>query len=453
MKSLLIIAPYNSFLSRTIENLTIDYIRILSETSKISIIINEPKENQIEIDKLFKAKNVSIYNIFSETNLYAGFYKFLPKKINKYLRYCYYKKQIALKTDFIFVKYYNLLLRLLRQQIFDVIVLQNVASLKAASVIRQFDKKVTVIYNSSACEKDRGTWLKDINAVIAWGNDYLKSIMEKNYGRIKGIAIDANDKESGAKNIADFIQAQPNNIKKWKMKIHFLTFASSNYKNTFTRIKTEAENCGFFDTITCLNEFDLPINYRINHQINQQTRGYGYWIWKSYITHQLLSKIPDGDILVYIDAGCSINSEGRKRFYDYIKLLTTSNCSNLSFQLNYPEKQYTKGDLFKHFHLEENDEIINSGQLMATSFFMRKDRSSVNLIEKWFNICHEYKNLVDDSPSSYPNDPIFIKHSYDQSIFSVLRKLHGSIILGHETYFENWDENRHFPIHERRWKS
>lgn len=453
MKSILIIASYNSFLKRTIENLTIDYIKVLSETSKISIIINEPKENRIELEDLFNAKNVTIYNIFSEDTLYSGFYKFLPKKINKYLRYCYYNKRIAIQPDFIFVKYYNLLGRLLRQQIFDVIVLQNPSSLNAVNVIRQFDKKVTVIYNSSACEKDRRIWVKDINAVIGLGNDYFKSIKEKSDGRIKAIAIDDSDKKNIAKNISDLLQAQPNNIKKWKMKIHFLTFASSNYKNTFTRIKTEAENCDFFDTITCLDEFDLPISYRIKHQINEQTRGYGYWIWKSYITHQLISKIPEGDILVYIDAGCSINSEGRKRFYDYIELLTNSNSSNLSFRTNCPEKQYTKGDLFKYFHVEENDEIKNSAQLMATSFLMKKDRNSVDLTEKWFTLCHEFKNLVDDSPSSHPSDPIFISHRYDQSIFSILRKLHGSIILGHETYFENWDENRHFPIHERRWKA
>ncbi|MGN6605041.1 MAG: hypothetical protein ACTHK8_21475 [Ginsengibacter sp.] len=439
---------------RTVETLSIEYIRILSQTSKVSIVINESVEEiQTAINDLFKAKNVTIYNIFSEENLYDPFYKFLPKKLTKYLRYCYYTKQIAIKADFIFVRYYNLLVRLLRAQIFDVVILENASSLKAVSVIRQFDKKVTVIYDASSGKKRLHSSFKDINAVIAAGDDDFNVFKKKNNGGMKGIAIEGIDKKNVARKIGDFIQAQPGNIKKWKMKIHFLTFASTNYKNTFRRITTEAENCGFFDTITCLNEFDLPIQYRIDNQVNEQTRGYGYWIWKSYITNQLLSEIPEGDILVYIDAGCSINCEGRKRFYDYIKLLTTSEYSNLSFQLNFPEKIYTKGDLFKHFHLEENNAIRNSGQLMATSFLIRKDKSSVNLTEKWFTLCHEHKNLLIDSPSSYPNDPKFIAHRYDQSIFSILRKLQGSIILGHETFFENWNENRHFPIHERRWKS
>lgn len=36
----------------------------------------------------------------------------------------------------------------------------------------------------------------------------------------------------------------------------------------------------------------------------------GYGIWKPYIVNQKLSEIYDNDILVYLDAGCSINIRG-----------------------------------------------------------------------------------------------------------------------------------------------
>ena len=38
----------------------------------------------------------------------------------------------------------------------------------------------------------------------------------------------------------------------------------------------------------------------------KQPRGGGYWIWKSHIIKKI-NEINDNDILIYLDAGCSIN--------------------------------------------------------------------------------------------------------------------------------------------------
>jgi hypothetical protein len=292
-----------------------------------------------------------------------------------------------------------------------------------------------------------------INTVIGITKAQFKSIEAENERKINGIAVRDIDERRMEKAMSDFINEQPANIKKWKMKIHFLTFVSSNFKTTLSRIKTEAENCGFFDTITCLSEFDLPSNYITEHHINEGTKGFGFWIWKSFITRQLFSRINYGDILVYADGGCSINPEGRKRFYDYIDMLNQSDISNLSFQMKYPEKQYTKGDLFKYFDVSDKEKIKSAGQLVGGIFLLKKDNNSEDLIEKWFSICHSHKNLIDDSDSKEKSDLEFVAHRHDQSIFSILRKQQGSIILGDETNFSNWDENRHYPIHARRWKA
>lgn len=236
------------------------------------------------------------------------------------------------------------------------------------------------------------------------------------------------------------------------MKIHFLTFASSSFKKSLKRIKNEAEITGFFDSITCINESDLPILYRIRNImiLNRFTRGYGYWIWKSFVTRRLLSKIDDGDILFYADTGCVLNKEGKTRFNEYIEMLLSSKFSNLSFQMHHLEKEYTKGDVFKYFKIEKNEELKNTGMLVGGVFFIRKDESSINLINEWYSICHSKRKLIDDSESKYPNDATFKAHRHDQSIFSLLRKMNGSLILEDETFFYDWDEKKMFPIHTKR---
>lgn len=163
-----------------------------------------------------------------------------------------------------------------------------------------------------------------------------------------------------------------------------------------------------------------------------------------------MSKIENGDILFYADAGCTINKEGKKRFEEYIQMLLLSEFSNMSFQMVPIEKAYTKGDVFKYFSLEKEEAIKNSGMLVGGVFFLKKDSNSIKLIDEWFSICHSKKYLINDSNSRYPNDPEFIAHRHDQSIFSLLRKLRGSLIIKDEKYFYEWGENKIFPIHTKR---
>lgn len=218
------------------------------------------------------------------------------------------------------------------------------------------------------------------------------------------------------------------------------------------RIGTEAHDSGFFDTITCLQPKDLPIEYRLKHlfYLNRFTRGYGYWMWKSFVTKLLLTKIEYGDIICYADAGCKINREGKLRFNEYVSMLSQSAFSNLSFRTVHTEKKYSKGDIFEHFGVLDNASIKDSGQLYGTVFMIHKDANSIDLINEWYLICHNHKNLINDRKSKVMNDAEFIDHRHDQSIFSILRKLKGSIILSDELYFFNWDFNKKFPIHSRR---
>ena len=46
--------------------------------------------------------------------------------------------------------------------------------------------------------------------------------------------------------------------------------------------------------------------------IENNKRGYGYWLWKSYIVKKQLELMKEGDILLYADSGCVMNMNGKK---------------------------------------------------------------------------------------------------------------------------------------------
>ena len=85
-------------------------------------------------------------------------------------------------------------------------------------------------------------------------------------------------------------------------------------------------------------------------------------------------------------------------------------------------------DLFEYLDMR-NEKELNAPQLFATTFTLRKCDHSVNIVKKWYETSCIYHN-IDDTPSIQPNDPSFIDHRHDQSIFSLLRKKYGVLIIG-----------------------
>ena len=234
----------------------------------------------------------------------------------------------------------------------------------------------------------------------------------------------------------------------------FITFGgpTSNYHNSLRRICNEAENIRFFDNIYGFTEMDLKQDeYFWNKHgnfIENNQRGYGYWIWKSYLIKKELNKINENDILIYCDAGCQINSRGKERLYEYIDMLNNNrdNYGIISFQLEFKEILYTKRNILEYFSIDYN---TNDLQNMATVLIMKKNSHSINIINNWYESCCNY-DLINDN--TYNEDPNFIENRHDQSILSVLVSKYGSIKIIDETYFyPNWDIiGKEYPIWAKR---
>ena len=225
------------------------------------------------------------------------------------------------------------------------------------------------------------------------------------------------------------------------MKIYFITFGTThNYSQSLNRIKQEAENLNIFDKIFIYTENDFDENYLAKHGefIKNNKTGYGYWIWKSYFTKKTFEMMDDNDILIYADCGCHLvnNEIAKNRLQTYITLCNRMNSGNLAFQMCFPEKQYTKMDVFIKLN-EVNNKMMDSGQLVGGIFVMRKCINTINIINKYYELCEEYR-LIDNTSSKTQNDSSFVAHRNDQSVFSILRKQMGCILIPDETWHNNF---------------
>ena len=101
------------------------------------------------------------------------------------------------------------------------------------------------------------------------------------------------------------------------MKLYFITFGTThNYSQSLQRINQEALNLNIFDKIIIYTENDFDKDYLEKHeQFMKKTRGYGFWMWKSYFLKKTMDEMDMDDIVIYADCGCHLvnNPIAKKR--------------------------------------------------------------------------------------------------------------------------------------------
>jgi hypothetical protein len=212
------------------------------------------------------------------------------------------------------------------------------------------------------------------------------------------------------------------------MTITLVSFGNERFSKALERVKKEANDFPIQSVMT-YTEHDLEqfSDFWAKHKnfILSNKRGYGYWIWKSYITLYTLLQLNDNDILWYVDSGCTLHKEGIPRFMEYVDIVKENESGILSFQMAYKQKTWTKMDLLSLF----NKNQYELGQLVGGIFFIRKCEHTLKLVSEWYKMCCDY-HLLNDEPSILENDPSFQEHRHDQSIFSLLRYKYGTDVVG-----------------------
>jgi hypothetical protein len=206
--------------------------------------------------------------------------------------------------------------------------------------------------------------------------------------------------------------------------IRFITFSDGKkYKNN--RILREAEESGFFKEIYGFDKSNLD-DFHTDF-IKNNPRGYGYWIWKSFLILKNLQDLEENDILVYLDSGFTINPNGYKRLAEYFEMLQRSQM--IVFKIKYDDKDWIKMDALKNIlnytnKLEDLKKIIFEDPKSRCSgiSLYRKTSETLKFANSWYELCCNYHN-IDDSESIESNFPNFKEHRHDQSVFSILSKL------------------------------
>ena len=229
-----------------------------------------------------------------------------------------------------------------------------------------------------------------------------------------------------------------------KHNIHFITYGDSNFEKSKKRILNEAKDFNEFKTIKGYGPEDLPEDFKEKYKdILSMSRGGGYWIWRPIIIEDAINNINDNEYLVYLDAGCTINKQGKRRFFEYIDKLENSenHYGILSFQMSgnisdyQKEKWWTTSNIFEYFNIKSDSDIGESGQYLGGVLIMKKNKHLLEYLDKFKKCILENPLLCTDNYNDDNQHDGFKDNRHEQSMTSILRKIHGSeVIDGDETW-------------------
>ena len=221
------------------------------------------------------------------------------------------------------------------------------------------------------------------------------------------------------------------------MKKIFISYADDNMRYSLKRIGKQAKKTGIFDEVILYTPDMLP-PYIKESPLMTYSRGGGYWAWKPVIIWETLQKYDDGDIVVYVDAGCSLRKSSK--WVEYWNMLSNNhNTIVFQFKDEMPIWKYwgqtstkirywTKLSTFRYFEgLLSNYGDYN--KIMGGFIICRGKNNS--LIKHWLDITLLHPELIMDPSVEEIKEqlPSFAFHKHDQSIITPLAHLYSPEVL------------------------
>jgi len=200
-----------------------------------------------------------------------------------------------------------------------------------------------------------------------------------------------------------------NGIVQYIRRKKFITFGShDNYIEAGKRLVKQVESLDIFtESILYTPEYLEREGFQKQHSefLRCNTRGYGFWLWKPFIINKTMETMDDGDILLYLDAGCEVGCEKKDKLLKCIDIVKTDKIIGAKeWVLN--EKHFNKMDLIEHMDVKY-DKYLNTIQREAGIILFLVCKETRDLVNEWYNLGCNYHN-IDNSPSISKNFDSFI---------------------------------------------
>jgi hypothetical protein len=191
------------------------------------------------------------------------------------------------------------------------------------------------------------------------------------------------------------------------------------------RVESQAANVYPFESIIRVSKENLKtycpkLTEKYPVEISDSTPGFGYAAWKTEVTYNALrGDFGPCDGVVWVDAGCEINSTLVTRLKFKRTLAKASKIGNAVFALRTPEMNFTKNAVLKLF--PDAAQIQPEIQYQATYFILHGE-TGLKISEEIFNHVYADFRIIDPTFLSNEESKDLILPKCEQSLLSMVVK-------------------------------
>lgn len=249
------------------------------------------------------------------------------------------------------------------------------------------------------------------------------------------------------------------------MAVRVITFATSEFARSADELARSAARYGLPTTIYAPASPEVIALKRAHPEITRLPRGAGYWLWKPWLIRHELATIPEGDVILYADSGCSLLGDPA------VLVALTEARPIVVFghrAIGEPDgmlRRWTKRDCF--ILLDADSEQCWNAQCCSATFQLYRNAPEARaFVDDLLAACTDPRILT-DAPNVMGKDnlPEFVDHRHDQSVLSILALKYGlpehpdpsqyglphtGAAFGH--LFDH-HRRRHVPLPTRIWRS
>jgi len=211
------------------------------------------------------------------------------------------------------------------------------------------------------------------------------------------------------------------------MKYIFIAYADGKMAYSLKRIGRQARKLGYFDEVLLYTPDTLP-EYIRTSELMKHPYGGGYWAWKPAIIWETLQEHEDGDVVCYVDAGCTLHACSEWNMY--MELM--KKYRNILFE--YPdempqwEKYGTSSTRIKHWAKKIAVDLYDSlaggtewreRNKVLGGFIWARGKDNA-LVREWLDIVLGHPEVIDDSTVFDEQYPFFVRHKHDQPALTAL---------------------------------
>jgi glycosyltransferase involved in cell wall biosynthesis len=224
-----------------------------------------------------------------------------------------------------------------------------------------------------------------------------------------------------------------------RRRTHVVTFASRDFEGSACYLRHSALHVGGADAVHVFGERDVAGFFdRHPHLLagRGRERGHGWWAWKPHLIGRVLDRVPDGDVVVWVDAAARFVGSVA-RYVDAMDLVDAARGKDVVlFRLggwlttDHAIGSWTKPRALDALATElgvDRDVAARRSQVNAGVQVYRASAASRAFVARYADLCTRLDVVADPgSDPAAPDEPRAREdHRHDQSVLSVLALAHG----------------------------